>query len=117
MHIPLRSTPAYVEPQAPPSSYAIADVLESKPGAFGRTAKLTGIRALVIAPGLFLGGVRGPQDHEGEQGDASPMAGPLSPAAMDGPHPTPLPRKLVEIFFNYVLTRTRGTYTLQSGSD
>lgn len=50
-----------VEAGAPPSTYAIADVIEGKPGAWSRTLVLSTQRAFFIAPGLFLAGIRGPQ--------------------------------------------------------
>lgn len=49
----------YIEANAPPSSYAIADVIEARPGAWPRTVGLTAWRSVVIAPGLALAGVRG----------------------------------------------------------
>ena len=50
---------AYIEPNAPPSSYAIADVIEGRPGGWRRTAGLTAWRAVVISPGLIIAGIRG----------------------------------------------------------
>jgi hypothetical protein len=49
----------YVDQQSPPSSYAIAGALEGEPGAWGRVLLVTALRAFCIAPGLYLGGVRG----------------------------------------------------------
>ncbi len=51
----------YVLPHSPPSSYAIADLIERRPGSVGRVAQLTVTRALFAAPGLWLAGVRGRQ--------------------------------------------------------
>lgn len=51
--------PSYVAPQAPPSSYAIAALLEGEPNALDRVVRLTLKRVLFIAPGLFLAGRRG----------------------------------------------------------
>jgi hypothetical protein len=51
----------YVDQQSPPSSYAIAGALEGEPGAWGRVVLVTLARAFCIAPGLYLGGVRGRQ--------------------------------------------------------
>jgi hypothetical protein len=47
-----------VEAESPPSSYAIADLVSGKPGAFGRTAGLTALRGAFILPGLYAAGVR-----------------------------------------------------------
>lgn len=44
---------------APPSDYAIADMVNGVPGAAWRVAGLTLLRSLIIAPGLALVGVRG----------------------------------------------------------
>lgn len=52
-------SPLYVEAQAPPSSYAIADMIEGKPGALPRVAKLTALRSIFLVPGLFAAGIRG----------------------------------------------------------
>jgi len=52
---------SYVDQQSPPSSYAIAGALEGEPGAWGRVFLVTALRAVCIAPGLYLGGVRGRQ--------------------------------------------------------
>jgi hypothetical protein len=49
----------YVEQQSPPSSYAVAAALDGESGAWGRVLLVTFARAFVIAPGLYLGGVRG----------------------------------------------------------
>lgn len=54
-----RSNPLYVESQAPPSSYAIADMIEGKPGALPRVAKLTALRSVFLVPGLYVAGIRG----------------------------------------------------------
>ena len=50
---------AYVAPQSPPSSYAIAGVLDGERGAWGRVARATAERSVMIAPGLWLAGIRG----------------------------------------------------------
>jgi len=44
---------------SPPSSYAIADLIDQKPGSLGRVAALTFNRAIWIGIGLYLGGIRG----------------------------------------------------------
>lgn len=44
--------------QPPPSDYAIADLVNGVPGAFGRTLFLTALRAVPIGIGLHLVGVR-----------------------------------------------------------
>jgi hypothetical protein len=46
-------------PNAPPSDYAIADLVNGVPGAGWRVAGLTLLRSLIIAPGLALMGMRG----------------------------------------------------------
>jgi hypothetical protein len=48
-----------VPEQSPPSTYAIAAALEGEPGAWGRVAYETGRRAAILAPGIYLAGVRG----------------------------------------------------------
>ena len=53
-------SPLYVEAQAPPSSYAIADMIEGKPGALPRVVKLTALRSVFLVPGLYVAGARGP---------------------------------------------------------
>lgn len=45
-------------PSMPPSSYAIDDLLDGRPGALVDTAMLTAGRVLLIAPGLYLAGSR-----------------------------------------------------------
>lgn len=56
----MADSPLYVEAQAPPSSYAIADMIEGKPGALPRVVKLTALRSVFLVPGLYVAGVRGP---------------------------------------------------------
>lgn len=56
----MASSPLYVEDNAPPSSYAIADMIEGKPGSLSRVVKLTAVRSLFLVPGLYVAGVRGP---------------------------------------------------------
>lgn len=51
--------PSYIEPQAPPSTYAIAAAIEGHPGGWPRMVGLTLWRAVVLLPGLWVGGVRG----------------------------------------------------------
>ncbi len=46
---------------SPPSTYAGYDVVTGKPGAIPVFAALTVLRAVLIAPGLFVAGVRGRQ--------------------------------------------------------
>ncbi len=48
-----------VEAESPPSAYAISDLVQRKPGAVGRTFVLTLQRSLLIAPGLYVAGLRG----------------------------------------------------------
>jgi hypothetical protein len=48
-----------IAPNAPPSDYAIADLVNGVPGAVWRVAGLTLLRSLIIAPGLALMGMRG----------------------------------------------------------
>jgi len=50
-----------VAPNAPPSDYAIADLVNGVPGAAGRVVGLTLLRCLLIGPGLYLTGMRGKQ--------------------------------------------------------
>lgn len=50
---------SYIEPKAPPSSYAIAAALEGEPGALGRVFFGTLQRSVFIVPGLLLAGLRG----------------------------------------------------------
>lgn len=51
----------YVDAGSPPSSYAIADVYEGRPGAVGRVLIGTGQRSLFILPGLWVAGIKGPK--------------------------------------------------------
>ena len=51
----------YVKPQSPPSSYAVAGVLDGEPGAWPRVFTGSAQRAVVIVPGLWLAGIRGRQ--------------------------------------------------------
>lgn len=51
----------YIEKKSPPSSYAIAGVLEGEPGSVGRVIFGTLQRSLFLAPGLGLAGLRGEQ--------------------------------------------------------
>ncbi len=51
----------YIEKKSPPSSYAIAGVLEGEPGSMGRVIIGTLQRSLFLAPGLGLSGLRGEQ--------------------------------------------------------
>lgn len=44
---------------SPPSTYAGHDVVTGKPGAIPKFAGLTLLRAVLIAPGLYVAGVRG----------------------------------------------------------
>lgn len=55
----MAESPLYVEAQAPPSSYAIADMIEGNPGALPRVAKLTALRSIFLIPGLYMAGIRG----------------------------------------------------------
>lgn len=48
-----------VEAQSPPSTYAIAAVVDGEPRAWPRVAYLTAMRAAMIWPGLQLAGIRG----------------------------------------------------------
>lgn len=43
----------------PPSTYAISAWISGEPGAFWRVLNLTATRVIFIAPGVWLGGVRG----------------------------------------------------------
>lgn len=55
----MKREPSYVERGAPPSSYAIASVMEGEPEGPGRVIVGTLQRSLFIAPGLALAGLRG----------------------------------------------------------
>lgn len=46
------------EPQAPPSTYAIAALADGEDGALGRVIALTLIRAVPVGAGLMLAGER-----------------------------------------------------------
>jgi hypothetical protein len=48
-----------MEEGAPPSDYAIEALVRGRPGGLSRTAVLTAWRSLLIAPGLYVAGVRG----------------------------------------------------------
>ena len=43
----------------PPSDYAIEALVRGRPGGLSRTVVLTAWRSLLIAPGLYVAGVRG----------------------------------------------------------
>ena len=47
------------ERAAPPSVYAVQAFLEGQDGALFRMAKATAMRTVVIAPGLYVAGLRG----------------------------------------------------------
>jgi hypothetical protein len=53
--------PVLVKKGSPPSSYAIADLVDGKPGSLGRTVSLTAQRAAFIVPGLYVAGIRWPK--------------------------------------------------------
>lgn len=50
---------ALVEQQSPPSTYAIAALLDGEPGAAQRVAVLTLQRAVIVGLGLWAVGIRG----------------------------------------------------------
>jgi hypothetical protein len=50
---------------SPPSTYAIASMLNREPGAVGRVAALTIQRAIWIGLGLYLAGIRGSRVKRG----------------------------------------------------
>jgi len=56
---------SYIENSSPPSTYAIAAVLNNEPGAWGRVLLSTIVRGFAIAPGLYLAGIRGRQCVKG----------------------------------------------------
>lgn len=56
---PLEIPAGYVEAHSPPSSYAVAAALDGEPGAWVRVFGVTASRAIIIFPGLYLGGIRG----------------------------------------------------------
>ena len=45
----------------PPSTYAISSMVRGDPGSGWRVAYLTAARAVAIAPGLYLAGIKGKQ--------------------------------------------------------
>ena len=47
--------------QEPPSTYAVAAWVDGERGSFLRVLNLTASRALFLAPGLYLSGVRDPK--------------------------------------------------------
>jgi hypothetical protein len=49
----------YLQPGSPPSSYAVAAVLEGEPGGWGKVAIGTAQRAMFIVPGIAIAGGRG----------------------------------------------------------
>lgn len=49
----------YVDPNSPPSSYAVASVYEGDPGGWPKVATATLLRAFFVMPGLALAGIRG----------------------------------------------------------
>ncbi len=51
----------YIDPNSPPSSYAVASVYEGDPGAWPRVLTATAMRTFFVLPGLAAAGVRGRQ--------------------------------------------------------
>lgn len=49
----------YVDPNSPPSSYAVAAVYEGDPAGWAKVATATALRAIFVAPGLAVAGIRG----------------------------------------------------------
>lgn len=47
-------TRQYLQSAAPPSEYAIARLVDGKPGSLWEVVTLTGLRALLVAPGLVV---------------------------------------------------------------
>jgi hypothetical protein len=52
---------AFVPPQSPPTSYAIAGMLNGEPDGFFRVVKGMVQRTAFIAPGLWIAGIRDPK--------------------------------------------------------
>lgn len=75
--MPESAVDSYVAQKSPPSSYAIAGAIEGEPGAWGRVLLVTAARAFCIAPGLYLGGIRGRQIVTGSVGAAVTITGML----------------------------------------
>ena len=59
--MPRKGKQPYIEKGSPPSSYAVAAVLEKEPGSTGRVIMGTLMRSLFIIPGLGFSGLRGEQ--------------------------------------------------------
>ena len=53
--------PAYAEPQSPPTTYAIAAVLDGEPGGWTKVILGAAARSVFLAPGLAVSGLRGRQ--------------------------------------------------------
>lgn len=49
---------APIEPKSPPSTYAIAALVDGEQGALLRVAELTAVRAAMIGVGLWFAGLR-----------------------------------------------------------
>ena len=47
-----------VKPQSPPSSYAVADLLNRRAGAVAKVATLTLKRSFFIGTGLYIAGIK-----------------------------------------------------------
>jgi hypothetical protein len=56
---PTVSHKQFVEPKSPPSTYAIAGLLDGEPGSLYRTIEVTALRAFFIGTGLYVSGLRG----------------------------------------------------------
>jgi hypothetical protein len=51
----------YVDPNSPPSSYAVAAVYEGDPSGWPKVVTATALRTGFVLPGLALAGIRGRQ--------------------------------------------------------
>ena len=47
-----------VEPQSPPSTYAVASFMDGVPGTWYRVVEVTAVRAFFLGTGLYLMGFR-----------------------------------------------------------
>lgn len=54
----MQTAPSYVPRESPPSVYAAAAVVEGQPGAWTNLVMNTLLRAVLLMPGLAIGGVR-----------------------------------------------------------
>ena len=64
-----------VEPQSPPSTYAVASFMDGVPGTWYRVVEVTAVRAFFLGTGLYLMGFRGSDLLRGAVGGSAAITG------------------------------------------